>query len=344
MEVEKVFFSILLVVFSVFFSCSTRQTKPPAPVSGYSIDVTIFNNTFFDLEILDESRIIPRLSEKTVTLPAYLGELNNGYPVVYHVPLMDDIFVKLARDENIIIKNDQRVAYIEKADFHSGHCYLVLKNNGKHTISLKNGNDYLNSLVGVNPNIYSSSPYLSPGNTYLYELKHGNNNLFIESDQYRSVALPLNTVKEGYTYTFNFDGNIAMPIDERYLNEINYSSNLIKSDSSATFDNNEFFIGTWSATAEYKKSTDTYRISFFYGGRCAVKITNKKAYQETTGNWTFDGNLFKLNAIFQKAPISYQQKIEWASLVNFAGGINSFNILAKPAASSNNIRFTFFRE
>jgi hypothetical protein len=344
MEVEKVLTCILLVVFSVFFSCATPQAKPPSPLIGYSIDVTIFNNTFFDLEIFDENRIIPRLSEKIITLPAFSGELNNGYPVVYRVPLIDDIFIKLNRNENIIIKNDQRIAYIEKADFHSSLCFLVLKNFGKHTISLKNGDNYLNSLVGVNPNIYSSSPYLSPGNTYLYELNPGKNELFIESDQYRYVAFPLSTAKEGYTYTFNFDGNIAEPVDERSLNEISYNTGFSKSISPIIIDNNEYFIGTWSATAEYRKSIDTYRISFFYGGRCAVKITNNKASQETTGNWSWDGNLFKLNATFLKAPISYQRKIEWASLVNFAGGNNSFNILAKSAASSNNIRFTFSRE
>jgi hypothetical protein len=220
MEVRKEFAFILLSFLTVFFSCATPQTKPPTSVNDYSIDVTIYNNTFFDLEILDESRIIPRLSEKIITLPAFSGELNNGYPVVYRVPLMDDIFIKLARDENIIIKNDQRIAFIEKADFHLGLCYLVLKNYGKHTISLKNGDDYLNSLVGVNPNIYSSSPYLSPGNTYLYELKPGNNELLIETDQYRSIGFPLKTTEPCYIYTFLFDGDDAILIDKRSLREI----------------------------------------------------------------------------------------------------------------------------
>ena len=152
---------VLLVVLVVLFSCNTLQIKPSTSVNNYSIDVTIVNNTHFDLEILDETRMIPRLSEKMVTLPAFLGELNDGYPVIYRVPLTGGIFVRLQRYENIIIKNDRRVAFIESADFHSDLCFLVLKNNGKQTISLKNSNDYLNSLVATDTREYSSSPYLS---------------------------------------------------------------------------------------------------------------------------------------------------------------------------------------
>jgi hypothetical protein len=105
-----------------------------------------------------------------------------------------------------------------------------------------------------------------------------------------------------------------------------------------------YFVGSWVSTVEYNNSFDTYEINLSANGRCTVKITNDDAEQETTGNWSWDGSMFKLAAVFRNAKITYQRNINWVSLVNFAGGNNSFNILAKPAANGSNVRFTFFRE
>jgi hypothetical protein len=105
----------------------------------------------------------------------------------------------------------------------------------------------------------------------------------------------------------------------------------------------EFFVGTWVATTEYNKSFDTYRINLISNGRCTVTLTNDNAEQETTGNWSWDGSMFRLNAVFRNAKITYQQNINWLSLVSFIGD-NSFNILGKPAVNSSNVRITFFRE
>jgi hypothetical protein len=105
-----------------------------------------------------------------------------------------------------------------------------------------------------------------------------------------------------------------------------------------------YFTGSWITTVEYNGSFDTYQINLSANGRCTVKITNDNAEQETTGNWSWDGKMFKLNAAFRNAKITYQRNIDWVSLVSFAGGDNSFNILAKPAANGSNVRFTFFRE
>jgi hypothetical protein len=106
----------------------------------------------------------------------------------------------------------------------------------------------------------------------------------------------------------------------------------------------EYFIGSWVSTVEYNRSFDTYEIKLSANGRCTVKITNDIAEQEATGNWSWDGTMFKLNAVFRNAPITYQRNIDWVSIVNFAGGSNSFNILAKPATNGSNVRFTFFRD
>jgi hypothetical protein len=105
-----------------------------------------------------------------------------------------------------------------------------------------------------------------------------------------------------------------------------------------------YFVGSWIATVEYNNSFDTYEINLSANRHCKIKITNDNSEQETTGNWDWDGTMFTLNAVFRNAKILYQRNIDWKSPVNFAGGNSSFNILAKPASTASNIRYTFFRD
>jgi len=105
-----------------------------------------------------------------------------------------------------------------------------------------------------------------------------------------------------------------------------------------------YFIGSWIATVENNMSFDTYEINLSANGRCTVKITNDIAQQETTGNWSWDGSMFRLNAVFRNPSIAYQQSIQWVSLVSFGGGNNAFNILGRAAANGSPVRFTFFRD
>jgi len=101
--------------------------------------------------------------------------------------------------------------------------------------------------------------------------------------------------------------------------------------------------GTWTATVEYNRSFDTYKISLTSGGRCTVKVSNDKVEQETMGNWSYDGSLFKLNAVFKNAKLIYLPNIAWTSVLNFATDNNSFNILGKTATNGAQARITFFR-
>jgi hypothetical protein len=105
-----------------------------------------------------------------------------------------------------------------------------------------------------------------------------------------------------------------------------------------------YFIGSWIATVENNMSYDTYQINLSANGRCTVKLTNDIAEQETTGNWSWDGSMFRLNAVFRNAAITYQQNIQWVSIVNFGGGNNAFNILGRAATNGSPVRFTFFRD
>ena len=106
---------------------------------------------------------------------------------------------------------------------------------------------------------------------------------------------------------------------------------------------NSNFIGIWTATVEYNRSFDTYKISFFDNGRCTVEVSNDNAKQETNGNWSFDGTFFRLNATFRNARLSYLPSIQWASVVNFAPDGNSFHIQDRTSTNGIRARITFFK-
>ncbi|MDR0502829.1 MAG: CsgG/HfaB family protein, partial [Treponema sp.] len=103
------------------------------------------------------------------------------------------------------------------------------------------------------------------------------------------------------------------------------------------------FIGSWTATVEYNRSFDTYKINLSDNGRCTVKVSNDNTEQETNGNWSFDGTFFRLNATFRNAKLTHLPSIQWASVVNFASDNNSFNIQDRTSTNGIRARITFFR-
>jgi len=106
---------------------------------------------------------------------------------------------------------------------------------------------------------------------------------------------------------------------------------------------NPNFIGTWTATVEYNRQFDTYKINLSDNGRCTVEVSNDNAKQETNGNWSFDGTFFRLNATFRNARLSYLPNIAWSSVLNFSADNNSFNILGRNATNGTQTRITFFK-
>ncbi|MCL2609963.1 MAG: hypothetical protein FWD94_08685 [Treponema sp.] len=86
-------------------------------------------------------------------------------------------------------------------------------------------------------------------------------------------------------------------------------------------------VGTWTATVERNRSFDTFRITFSENGRCTVRVTADDAEQETTGNWSYDGSLLRLNATFRNPAVSHVRNIQWTSVLNLGTDGNSFNIL-----------------
>ncbi|GHU26140.1 hypothetical protein FACS1894164_16860 [Spirochaetia bacterium] len=106
----------------------------------------------------------------------------------------------------------------------------------------------------------------------------------------------------------------------------------------------ELFTGTWSGDVAYGGSFDTYEITFLGNNRCTVKVIGlvgcSEISQETQGSYSYDGTIFKLNALFRNTKIPHINSIQWISVLSFTSDA-SFNILAKPASTSNQIRVTF---
>jgi len=218
--VSKAFICIQLGILFLICSCTAPQAKSNIPSNDFTFDVTLVNNTPFDLEIIDNSRIIPRLGEKRITLPAFFEELNNGYRVNYRVQLLDELFISIPRKENIIIKQEQNTITIKTAEFESELCFLVLQNEGTQTISLKMDNAYLAPLIQWEPRQYGPTPYLGPGKTYVYEIKQDLNDMVLETDQYRTTPLILAAAKPGHIYKFLYKGNETTLTDSRPLHRV----------------------------------------------------------------------------------------------------------------------------
>jgi len=220
---KKTFACILAGILCVFCSCMEPQKYSEGQSGDFSFTVALKNNTPFDLEILDDTRIIPGYGEKRITLPSYFGELNDGYRVNYRVRLLDEVFIKVPRKENIIIKPDQKNVIIETADFQSDSCFLVLQNDERQTVSLKTDNAYLLALIQGEPREYGPTPYLGPGKSYVYEIKPGINDIVLERDQYRALPLPSFKAMPGYIYAFLFKGNEIALTNARPLQRVGES-------------------------------------------------------------------------------------------------------------------------
>lgn len=106
----------------------------------------------------------------------------------------------------------------------------------------------------------------------------------------------------------------------------------------------EILTGTWVANMQYNGSFDTYEIMFSGGGRCTVKITNCYVTQKTTGTYSYDGTIFKLDALFRNSLFAYQNFIQWTTVLTFNDNNTAFNILVKPATNAQQVRVTFIKE
>ena len=103
-------------------------------------------------------------------------------------------------------------------------------------------------------------------------------------------------------------------------------------------------VGTWEATVERSRSFDTFLVTFSENGRCIVRVADDASMQETTGNWSYDGSLLRLDAAFRNPAISRVRNIRWSSVLNLAADGTSFSILGITESGGRQTRITFFRQ
>jgi hypothetical protein len=184
-----------------------------------------------DVELFDETRVIPHSSEKIVSLPDLPSDLNDGYSVRYRVKLMDDLFISIPRNENVIIAADQSNIVFESPDFHFESSFFILRNGSRQTISLRKDKknsetiEYILPIVRFNRYTfipaYDSSPYIKPDDQRLYDPLVASPNAFlIEADQYKTIPFSIDHVSPGFVYAFTFDGAAVRLTDARPLTKI----------------------------------------------------------------------------------------------------------------------------
>jgi hypothetical protein len=109
------------------------------------------------------------------------------------------------------------------------------------------------------------------------------------------------------------------------------------------------FTGTWVADIPHDDIIDTYTVTFTGANRCTVRVTSLLSFGEITeeaqGTYSYDGDIFKITAVFRNSRIPHVKSIQWSSVISIGDGSRSFNMLAKPTGtSSNQVRVTFTKE
>ena len=136
---KEVKFVVLFAVI-VFSSCVTTgsKTNSASAIDNLSnvFTVNIINNTFLDIQIHSEDRLIPHKSEKEIRLPIQANELTEGYTVTYLVPISADVTRKIVSDNNIIIKSSQKVISIDSPEFDISDSYFSIINNSNRAIKV----------------------------------------------------------------------------------------------------------------------------------------------------------------------------------------------------------------
>ncbi|GHV90485.1 hypothetical protein AGMMS50268_09880 [Spirochaetia bacterium] len=216
---------IILVFFPffVFLSCGTQdnvvQTADAADKQSNVFSVNIVNNTFFDIEIHSEDRLIFKKSEKVIKLPIQSNELTEGYTLTFLVPLSKDVTKKISSDNNIVIKSNQKVITIDYPEFSINESYFSVANNSERAIKVVRTNSRDVSRANLMPDAITGGSRI--------EFPKGVENVYIVDNTSSSVQavdkfyiIPVDNSRAGFFYTFTFDGNTVTLTDARPLHRI----------------------------------------------------------------------------------------------------------------------------
>jgi hypothetical protein len=187
----------------------------------YTFTLQVVNNSRFDIELIDDTRVVPAHSEKTLILPRYTGEVDGGYSLTYRVKLLDGVYITIRRDENVVVTAEQKTLVIENAAFPSSETFMVLHNKSIHTVRARTDEGFRRTLeqTGSGQRQYGSAN-IAAGASALFDNIPSRIALSVESDNKQSKPFPFIIHRPGYIYAYTFDGaNVAL-VDARPLHAI----------------------------------------------------------------------------------------------------------------------------
>lgn len=217
--------SILTVCILIsLFGCKTI----PASMDGssYIVDNTfkteVINDSFFSVTIDGKSL---KSGEKTQhSFPLNDSDLYDGWGVDYTIPLSREVFY-LHKDK-VQITNNQKIVVIETPIKNNiREAYIVVKNTSKQSMQLTNGMGTIFAccLEGrVNTRNAKFELNIAPSKVAIYEISKSNEEIkkervYVWQDKVNYSLLQNTSLRNGYVYTFEFNGKEVIKVDERPL-------------------------------------------------------------------------------------------------------------------------------
>jgi hypothetical protein len=209
---------LIPIVFIACLMTACASQKTPQAVEGpklaanASFVVKVINHTFFDIEILTESRVIPHGDEREISLPVQSNIVTEGYQISYRVKLAEGV-IKTIPGDHIIIKPGQDRVVIEIPQFSYNESYVTVLNNSSQPIRVRRTNSsiYRNNIEETRAEFPTGSR-----NVYLADLISSS----IATAQDELFPIPLDHVSPGFIYEFVFDGANVSLTDARPLHRI----------------------------------------------------------------------------------------------------------------------------
>jgi hypothetical protein len=225
---------MLILPLVILFSCTT-QAGQSSRENEFAFSVNIVNNTNFDVSIIDDTRIIPAKSEKIITLPRYMGEIDDGYSLTWRVKLLGaevpNIYIGIRQKENIIIRSGAASAAIDAPDFFTEETFITLQNRSGETVRLKRDNAYAVRIGQFETDRFETEQSkterkygdagIGPDEEALFAAMPQTSVMAIEADQYRIIHFNTNEkFRAGWLYKWTFDGAAVSLTDARPLVKI----------------------------------------------------------------------------------------------------------------------------
>ena len=219
------FLIFIIPIFSLYMACNTLPVvEKLQQIANNTFQAIIINNSPF-IAIID-GKIIKKGEAIKNSFLLMKGTLYDDWFVNYRIPLSKDVFY--LHKEKIAITNNQETVVIESPiDNSIREVYVVVKNTSKQSIELTDGMygllpSCLNGMI--NTYVVQKEYNISPSNVAVYEIlteeEMQKRRVFVSQGN-KSYSLLQNTsLRNGYVYTYSFDGVQVIKEDERPLLKI----------------------------------------------------------------------------------------------------------------------------